>query len=76
MASDEGQVSVIPSDKGGKFGYVPRSRFKAYEALRKKGMTKRQAAMISNAGATKAGRKAMGRKGAKSRKRRGKSRGR
>jgi uncharacterized protein (DUF302 family) len=58
------------SARGGKYGYVVRSRQDVYRALRRKGKSKRIAAMISNAGRTKAGRKIMARKGARSRKRR------
>lgn len=59
------------SAKGGKAGFVYRSRQDVYRALRRKGMTKKIAAMISNAGNTKTGRKRMARKAARTRKRRG-----
>ena len=59
------------SSRGGKFGYVPHSRFSAYRALRRKGMPKKIAAMISNAGVSHAGRSAMARKAARTRKRHG-----
>lgn len=42
-------------------GITP-SRRGAYEALRRKGMTKKSAARIANAGRTRAGRKRMARK--------------
>jgi hypothetical protein len=58
------------SDRGGKFGYVVRSRQKVYRALRRKGLPKRVAAAISNEGRTVAGRKIMARKAARTRKRR------
>lgn len=58
------------SAKGGRAGYVARSRHKAYRALRKQGMSKSKAARISNAGVTKAGRSAMARKAAATRRRR------
>lgn len=58
------------SDRGGRFGYVIRSRQDVYRALRRKGKSKKVAAMISNAGRTKAGRKIMARKAARTRKRR------
>jgi uncharacterized protein (DUF302 family) len=59
------------SARGGKYGYVVRSRQDVYRALRRKGKSKKIAAMISNAGRTKAGRKLMARKAARTRKRRG-----
>lgn len=52
-------------------GNIPASRSRAYEALRKKGKSKKTAARIAMKGRTKAGRKAMGRKAARTRKRRG-----
>lgn len=55
------------SSKGGKAGYVAKSRHKAYRALRRKGMSKSKAARISNAGVTKAGRSAMARRAARTR---------
>ena len=58
------------SAKGGRAGYVARSRHKAYRALRKQGMSKSKAARISNAGVTKAGRSAMARKASATRRRR------
>lgn len=58
------------SSKGGRAGYVARSRHKAYRALRKQGMSKSKAARISNAGVTKAGRSAMARKATATRRRR------
>jgi uncharacterized protein (DUF302 family) len=59
------------SARGGKHGYVARSRHDAYRALRRKGKTKSTAARIANAGRTKIGRKMMARKAAATRKRRG-----
>jgi uncharacterized protein (DUF302 family) len=58
------------SDKGGKRGYVVRSRWDAYRALRRKGASKSKAARIANEGRTKAGRKVMARKAAATRRRR------
>lgn len=55
------------SSRGGKFGYVARSRHKVYRALRRKGMSKQRAAMIANAGVTRAARSRMARKGARKR---------
>lgn len=59
------------SSRGGKFGYVVRSRHAAYRDLREKGLSKKVSAMIANAGRTRAGRSAMARKAARTRKRRG-----
>lgn len=60
------------SAKGGKHGYVARSRHDAYRALRgKRRLPKSVAAAIANKGRTKAGRKAMARKAAATRRRRG-----
>ncbi len=60
------------SSKGGKEGFVYRSRHDTYKALRRQGYSKAKAARIANAGVSKAGRKAMGRKAAATRKRKGK----
>lgn len=60
------------SARGGKWGYVHRSRHKAYRGMRRKGtMTKSKAARIANAGLTHAARSRMARKAARTRKRRG-----
>jgi hypothetical protein len=56
---------IMVSSKGGKHGFVVRSRHGAYRALRRKGMSKSVAARISNAGRTRAGRSRMARKGAR-----------
>jgi hypothetical protein len=64
--AEVGAVAMV-SARGGKFGYVVRSRHKAYRALRAKGFTKTVAAKIANAGRTLAGRKQMARKGARRR---------
>jgi hypothetical protein len=55
------------SSRGGKYGFVYPSRQRVYRALRRKGMTKRSAARISNAGRTHLARKAMARKAARHR---------
>ncbi len=60
------------SSKGGKAGFVYKSRHKVYLKLRAKGFSKEAAAKISNAGKTHGQRVAMSRKAAKTRKRRGK----
>lgn len=62
------------SSKGGRAGFVFRSRFSAYRALRRKGMSKQRAAEISNAGRTFPQRSLMARKAAKTRKARGRKR--
>lgn len=59
------------SSRGGRHGYVTRSRHRAYKALRRKGKPKRVAAMIANRGDTRAERSAMARKGWRTRRRRG-----
>lgn len=58
------------SAKGGRAGYVVRSRWDAYRALRKKGASKSKAARIANEGKTSAGRKAMAKKASATRRRR------
>ncbi|GAA4845565.1 hypothetical protein GCM10023201_41080 [Actinomycetospora corticicola] len=62
------------SARGGKYGYVVRSRQNVYRALRRQGKSKRIAAMIANRGDTFAERSAMARKAARTRKRRGRKR--
>lgn len=58
------------SSRGGKYGYVVRSRQGVYRALRnKRHLPKSVAAAIANAGRTKVGRVAMARKGAAKRRR-------
>jgi len=51
------------SSAGGRKGYVHPSRHDTYRALRRKGMSKKSAARIANAGVTRAGRSRMARKG-------------
>lgn len=62
------------SSRGGKYGFVYRSRFSAYRALRRKGMSKSKAAEISNAGRTFPQRSAMARKASRTRRTRGRRR--
>lgn len=50
------------SDRGGKYGFVYRSRQSVYRALRRKGKSKSTAAAIANAGRSHGGRSAMARK--------------
>jgi hypothetical protein len=60
------------SDRGGKWGFVYKSRQRAYKGIRRKtGSSKSKAARIANAGRTHAARVAMARKAARTRKRRG-----
>lgn len=51
------------SDRGGRYGFVYRSRQSVYLALRRKGASKTKAARISNAGRSHAARSRMARKG-------------
>jgi hypothetical protein len=55
------------SARGGKYGFVYRSRQDVYRALRRQGATKSKAARIANEGVTKVGRKVMARKAAATR---------
>lgn len=55
------------SAAGGKKGYVRRSRWRVYRALRRKGMSKTNAAQIANAGPSHIKRSLMSRKGARTR---------
>lgn len=56
------------SDKGGKYGYVVRSRQNVYRALRRKGASKSKAARIANAGRLRVGRHRMAVKAGRTRK--------
>jgi uncharacterized protein (DUF302 family) len=58
------------SDKGGKYGYVVKSRQDVYRALRRQGKSKQAAARIANAGRSKVARSRMAKKAARTRKRR------
>jgi hypothetical protein len=62
------------SSRGGRHGFVYRSRHEAYRALRKKGASKSKAARIANAGRTHAQRSAMARKAARTRQMKGRRR--
>jgi hypothetical protein len=62
------------SDRGGRWGFVYRNRFKVYWALRRKGLTKQRAAEISNAGRSFPQRSLMARKAARTRKAKGRQR--
>jgi hypothetical protein len=61
----------VVSARGGRYGYVARTRQDVYRALRRKGASKSKAARISNAGITRAGRHRMGVKAARTRQARG-----
>jgi len=63
-------LGLAVSDKGGKFGFVKKSRQKVYLKLVGK-YGKAHAAAIANGGITKAGRSRMAKKAARTRKRRG-----
>jgi hypothetical protein len=67
-------VIDMVSDRGGKYGFVYKSRQDVYRALRRHGMTKKRAAQISNAGRTHAQRSRMARKAARTRAMRGRKR--
>lgn len=58
------------SSAGGRKGYVAKTRQRAYKALRKQGNSKSKSAAIANGGVTRAGRSAMARKAAATRRRR------
>jgi hypothetical protein len=58
------------SDRGGVYGFVYKARQDVYRALRRKGMSEAKAARIANGGRTKTARSAMGRKAARTRRRR------
>lgn len=58
----------VVSDKGGKHGFVYKSRQDAYRAMRRKGMSKTKAARIANSGRTFAARSRSAKKGWRSRK--------
>jgi hypothetical protein len=62
------------SDRGGRAGFVYKTRQAAYRALRRQGASKSKAARISNAGRTWSQRSLMGRKAAKTRQARGRRR--
>jgi hypothetical protein len=63
-------IALHVSDRGGKFGFVYRSRQNVYRALRRQGKSKETAARIANAGRSHAARSRMSRKGARKRRKR------
>jgi hypothetical protein len=60
------------SSRGGKYGFVYKSRQDVYRALRRHGKSKTAAAKIANAGRTHVARSSMAKKAARTRKRHGK----
>ena len=62
------------SSRGGKYGFVYKSRQSVYRKLRAKGMSKRSAARISNAGRFHSARSRMAKKAARTRRARGRRR--
>lgn len=62
------------SAKGGRSGFVYRTRWDAYRALRRKGASKSKAARVSNAGRTRQRRSVMAQKAARTRQMRGRRR--
>lgn len=65
------EVMTMVSSAGGRKGYVAPNRHRAYKALRRKGMSKKSAARVSNAGVTHAQRSRMARKAARTRRAKG-----
>lgn len=61
-------AGLAVSDRGGKYGFVFKTRQKVYRALRRQGMTKSKAARISNAGRFHVQRSRMAKKAARTRK--------
>lgn len=59
------------SDKGGKNGFVYKTRQDVYRALRREGKSKKVAAQIANAGRTHGQRVIMAKKAARTRKAKG-----
>lgn len=63
--------AAMVSDRGGKYGFVYKTRQNVYLALRRQGMSETKAAQISNAGRSRAQRSRMASKAARTRKRHG-----
>lgn len=59
------------SARGGRHGFVYKTRHNVYRALRRKGASKSKAARIANAGRTRGNRSVMARKAAATRRRKG-----
>lgn len=64
-------MGLYVSARGGKYGFVYRSRHRAYRGMAKTGLSETSRSRIANAGKTHAGRVRMARKAARTRKRRG-----
>jgi hypothetical protein len=62
------EVVTMVSDRGGRYGYVVKSRQNVYRALRRHGKSKSVAAAIANAGRLRSGRHRMAVKAARTRK--------
>lgn len=62
------------SDRGGRFGFVYKSRQDTYRALRRKGIPKGIAAAIANGGRSHEARSRMAKKAARTRKAKGSKR--
>lgn len=60
------------SARGGRYGFVYRHRQRVYKALRRQGKSKTVAAKIANAGRSHVDRSRMARKGARTRRAKGK----
>lgn len=66
------EVVTVVSSRGGRYGFVYRSRHKAYRGIKRSvGGNKSKAARIANAGRTHIARVRMAKKAARTRKRRG-----
>jgi hypothetical protein len=61
------EVEPMVSSRGGKYGFVYKSRQRVYKALRRKGKSKSVAARIANGGRTHPQRSRMARKAARTR---------
>jgi hypothetical protein len=69
-----GLVRLMVSDRGGRWGFVYKTRQRVYAALRRQGASKSKAARIANAGRTHTQRSAMARKASRTRQMRGRKR--
>jgi hypothetical protein len=71
MGGNRDTGAMMVSDRGGRAGFVYRSRFSAYKALRRKGASKEKAARISNGGRVFGQRSRMAKRGWRTRRARG-----
>lgn len=62
---------VMPGKRSQRLRSIAANRQRVYEALKRRGMSKKRAARIANAGKTKLGRHLMAKKAARTRSRRG-----